>query len=70
MTKNEAIVKIESHILLLSEYGIVDLDIADTLISNIVKIIDGIDTNISKEQYTEISRYWEILKKLKDSEEE
>ena len=70
MTKNEAIVKIESHILLLSEYGIVDLDIADTLISNIVKIIDGIDTNVSKEQYTEISRYWEILKKLKDSEEE
>lgn len=70
MTKDKAIQKIEEHILFLAEYDIVNIDIAETLVDNISKIVAKIDTTETKDDFTDVSRYWQILKKLKDSEDD
>lgn len=71
MTKDKAIEKIEHHILFLAEYDVIDINIADTLVANIAQIVAKIDTDSNKdEDYTDISRYWQIMKKLKDSEDD
>ena len=70
MTKDKAIEKIEQHIMLLAEYDVLNIDIAETMVSNITQIVAKIDTTDSKDDFTDVSRYWQIMKKLKDSEDE
>ena len=70
MTKDKAIEKIEEHVLFLAEYDVINIDIAETLIENISKIVAKIDTTDSKDDFTDVSRYWQIMKKLKDSEDD
>ena len=69
MTKDKAIEKIEQHILFLAEYDVINIDIAETLVDNILKIVAKIDTTDIKDDFTDVSRYWQILKKLNDSED-
>jgi len=70
MTKDKAIKNIEQHVLFLAEYDVINIDIAETLIENISKIVAKIDTTDSKDDFTDVSRYWQIMKKLKDSEDD
>jgi hypothetical protein len=72
MTKDKAIEKIEQHIMFLAEYDVINIDIAETLVDNITKIVAKIEFTDGKDDYTDLSRYWQIIKKQieKDSDDD